>query len=299
METRVHLVLSLTFRVKLKQQKRATVINDQRSKYQKNSIVNCFTKGVIVSWRKKHATVCTEQKLKRKGSNFHREKMQKHIYIDAKRWVDDSPVGLSNQQRQQSASQIHKKIFTNTKWWVDGGSMGLSGQQRQPSASHGLPSGIAKARGNSSYMLPFYLTIQPINIPMDTTCKSTFSLVWKLVPCTMYRYCASSLTKYGWKMKGQGDHLVPSAIGWQDWQLGVVSSSDGEIKYREGKCSWPLHFPRQCNPMPPTASSLGLRGELQKLEVQKLNLTHAMPIPMPWQWTWVRPTISYVRMERL
>ena len=134
METRVHLVLSLTFRVKLKQQKRATVINDQRSKYQKNSIVNCFTKGVIVSWRKKHATVCTEQKLKRKGSNFHREKMQKHIYIDAKRWVDDSPVGLSNQQRQQSASQIHKKIFTNTKWWVDGGSMGLSGQQRQPSA---------------------------------------------------------------------------------------------------------------------------------------------------------------------
>ena len=152
---------------------------------------------------------------------------------------------------------------------------GLSGQQRQPSASHGLPSGIAKARGNSSYMLPFYLTIQPINIPMDTTCASTFSLVWKLVPFTMYRYCASSLTKYGWKMKGQGDHLVPSAIGWQDWQLGVVSASDGEIKYREGKCSWPLHFPRQCNPMPPTASSLGLRGELQKLEVQKLNLTHA------------------------
>ena len=27
--------------------------------------------------------------------------------------------------------------------------------------------------------------------------------------------------------------------------------------------------------MPPTASSLGLRGELQKLEVQKLNLTPA------------------------
>ena len=39
-----------------------------------------------------------------------------------------------------------------------------------------------------------------------------------------------------WKMKGQGDHLVPSAIGLQDWQLGVVSASaDGEIKYREGK----------------------------------------------------------------
>ena len=140
---------------------------------------------------------------------------------------------------------------------------GLSGQQRQPSASHGLPSGIAKARGNSSYMLPFYLTIQPINIPMDTTCKSNLS------------NCASSLTKYGRKMKGQGDHLVPSAIGLQDWQLGVVRASDGEIKYREGKCSWPLHFPRQCNPMPPTASSLSLRGELQKLEVQKLNLTHA------------------------
>ena len=35
-----------------------------------------------------------------------------------------------------------------------------------------------------------------------------------------------------------------------------MSLSDEEIKYREGNCSWPLHFPPQCNSMPPKAFSL-------------------------------------------